>query len=147
MDLKLNLEEGVLNIRVGIILYKDNEVVLEISKIGDNSAVPGGRVRFNETSFEAIQRELIEEMNLILDTEKLEKVDTYENFFEYGSKFHEIFFLYKYCLSDDEYNYIKNIGNNKDNVNTYFEIVDNSRLEELDLLPTLLYDVIRKGLN
>ena len=144
-DLKITMGSNVLNIRVGIILRKDNEVVLEISKIGANSAVPGGRIRINENSFEAIIREIKEEMDMDLDKSKVNKVDTYENFFEYDNiKYHEIFFLYEYDLNNEEYDYIKSLGNNKDNITTYFDLVDNSRLEEVDLLPTLLYEVIRK---
>ena len=144
-DLKLKVGENILNIRVGIILRYNKEVVLEISKIGDNSAVPGGRVKFNENSFDAIIREIKEEMNMELERDKIKKVDTFENFFKGGTiSYHEIFFLYDYTLSENEYEYIKNLGNNKDNINTYFEMVSNDRLEEVDLLPTLLYDIIRK---
>ena len=143
-DLKIAMGSNVLNIRVGIILRKEHEVALEISKIGANAAVPGGRVRINEHSFNAILREIKEEMNLDLDKSKIKRVDTFENFFEYDdTKFHEIFFLYEYDLNEEEYNYIKSIGNNRDNETTFFELVDNSRLEEVNLLPTLLYGIIR----
>lgn len=146
-DLKIEIDGIRLNVRVGAIMRYGEEVVLEISTVGSNSVIPGGRIRINEPSQDALVREMQEEMGLIHDKNKLTQVKVFENFFNYDElKIHEIYFLYEYILNDDEYNYIKNLGANKDNNTTYFTFVSKYDLEKYNLLPLTLHPII-KGEN
>ena len=71
-DLSIMVGEYKLNIRVGVIFKYHEKVLIEIRKdrIG-NSVIPGGRVKINESSIDALMREIKEEMGLILDKGKL----------------------------------------------------------------------------
>ena len=142
-DLKVDIGEVRLNVRCGLIMRHGDDVVIEISKIGRNSVIPGGRIQTLESSRDAIIREIKEEMGLCLEKIKIRPVTVLENFFEDGGKgFHEIYFLYEYILSPKEAEAINAIGTNMDNRETYFKLVDAKRVEEYNLLPKALYEYV-----
>ena len=59
-----------------------------------NSVIPGGRVKIDELCFDAIKREIKEEMHFTLKDEKIVFRKNLESFFEIDNvKFHE-FSLY-----------------------------------------------------
>lgn len=61
----------------------------------------GGSIHFGETSQEAVQREIREELNS--DITELELINITENLFEYeGIKGHEIVFLFKGNLTNEK---------------------------------------------
>ena len=143
VDLKVAIGEIRLNVRCGLIMRYGDDVVIEISKIGRNSVIPGGRIQTLESSREAIAREIKEEMGLCLEKWKIRQITVLENFFEEGSKgFHEIYFLYEYILSPKEADAISAIGTNMDNRETYFKLVEAERVEEYNLLPKALYEYV-----
>jgi len=138
-DLKVDIDNIRLNIRAGIIMRHNDEVLIEISTIGANSTVPGGRVKTLETSLEAIKRESKEEMNFLLDTNKAKLLNVLENFFNIdGKDFHEIYFLYEYILNESEYEELKNVGDNKDNDSTYFKFINKLETQKYNVLPLAL---------
>ena len=142
-DLSLTVDGFHLNIRVGVILRHGSKTVLEVSRLGLNSVIPGGRIRIGESSRDAILREMREEMSISLDECRLSYVTTLENFFVYNSvKVHELFFVYSYALSDAELEAINSLSGNMDNETTYFKLVCNSEFEKYDLLPVRLRDII-----
>ena len=146
-DLKIEIDGIRLNVRVGAIMRYGEEVVLEISTVGANSTIPGGRIRINEPSQDALVREMQEEMGFTINKNRLKQIKVFENFFNYDElQVHEMYFLYEYILNDDEYNYIKNLGANKDNNTTYFAFVPKYDLEKYNLLPLTLHPII-KGEN
>lgn len=56
----------------------------------------GGRVSFGETTFDAIKREVNEEIGVTLNEESIYFFKIVENFFNYDNKrFHELLFVYK----------------------------------------------------
>jgi 8-oxo-dGTP pyrophosphatase MutT (NUDIX family) len=55
----------------GLILIKDKKLLLAFSKNKKAWYLPGGKVDANESSIEAIQREIKEELNLDIDPVKL----------------------------------------------------------------------------
>ncbi|MGE7947114.1 NUDIX hydrolase [Lysinibacillus sp. NPDC093688] len=91
-DLTVKMNAGKLNIRVGAwIVHGDN---LLVSQFPDGTiSLPGGRVQLRETSIEAIEREILEETGMQLDTPKLFAV--IENFFLEKEYFHEFLFIYR----------------------------------------------------
>lgn len=144
-DLKVDIDGSRLNVRVGAIIRHNDDVVIEISDVGRNSVVPGGRIHINEHSSDALVRELQEEMNYTFDKNKFTQIKVFENFFEYqGKKIHELYFLYEYVLSETEYNDIKNTGVNKDNATTHFEFVSKHDMLKYNVLPLELHPLIEK---
>ena len=142
-DLSFMVDDFHLNVRVGVILRYEDKTVLEVSRLGLNSVIPGGRIRIGESSRDAIIREMREEMNISLDEDRLSYVTTLENFFVYNSvKVHELFFVYSYTVSDAELETINALSGNMDNETTYFKLVNNGELEKYDLLPVRLRDII-----
>ncbi|MBP3431594.1 MAG: NUDIX domain-containing protein [Clostridia bacterium] len=146
-DLKVDIDGVRLNVRVGVIVRHSDEVLIEISKIGLNSVVPGGRIKINEHSSKALARELKEEMNFELDENKLKQVKVFENFFSFdGKDVHEIYFLYEYAMNESELKSLK-LDVNEDNESTYFKFVSTDELEKYDLLPLALHDIIKGRMN
>ena len=142
-DLRVAIDDVRLNIRCGLIMRHGDEVVLEISKVGRNSVIPGGRIQTMESSREAIKREIFEEMGITLDENRIRQLTVLENFFTYEERgFHEIYFLYEYILSPELYEKIKEIGTNMDNKETYFKFVDSEKVEDYNLLPKALYEYV-----
>ncbi|MGG5460665.1 NUDIX hydrolase [Clostridium sp. B9] len=95
MDITFKTDEGKFNYRVaGIIIYNDKLLIMRDGK-NSHYYLPGGRVKMNENSKEAITREIKEELGIHCKINHLLYVD--ENFFiEDGSKvkFHELGFYY-----------------------------------------------------
>ena len=109
MDLTLDTDSGKLNIRVAAWIESQNSLL--VSKYVDGIiSLPGGRVKFSETTSEAVKREVLEETG-----EKFYDVELFsviENFFlEKQSKkdFHEFLFVYKGKIKEKkEYHGIDN---------------------------------------
>lgn len=144
-DLKIDIDGIRLNVRAGIIMRYNDLFVAEISQVGANSTIPGGRVKIGETSLQAITREAKEEMNFNLDTKKARFLKVLENFFNIdGKDFHEIYFLYEYILDEKEFIEIQNVGDNKDNDTTYFTLISKFETEKYNVLPITLCREIEK---
>lgn len=96
MDIDLKNEAGEFKYRVVGILFDDNGRVL-IQKVADNPfyCLPGGRVELGESSIEAVERELEEELNFDVVIEK--PLFLLENFFKKanGKEVHEIGIFFK----------------------------------------------------
>lgn len=81
------------NFRVAGIAIHENRILLHTTVKDDFWTLPGGRVEFNESTDQAIIREMKEELDIEVRTDKLLFVN--EDFFEYeGKKYHEIGFYY-----------------------------------------------------
>ena len=99
MDISLIINKIKLNIRVGVIFRYHEEVMIELSKIGSNSVIPGGRIKIGEASQDALKREMEEEMGFSIDKKRLEFKKLFENFFTYESTpVHELFIVYEYVV-------------------------------------------------
>lgn len=144
-DIKIDIDGIRLNVRTGVIMRFKDKVVIEISTVGRNSVVPGGRIHINENSKDALVREIYEEMNFKIEKDRLKQIKVFENFFNYDNKdVHEIYFLYEYVLSEKDLEVLK-FEQNKDNDTTYFTLVSNEDLEKFNLLPLELHEIIRNG--
>lgn len=142
-DIKIDIDGVRLNVRVGVIMRHKENVVIEISTVGRNSVVPGGRIHINEDSKSALAREIKEEMNFEIDQNKLKMVKVFENFFKYDNKdVHEIYFLYEYIIDEQEFEKL-NLEQNKDNDTTYFALISNSEIAKYNLLPLELHKIIK----
>lgn len=109
MDLTLNTDLGKVNVRVAA--WIENKGRILVSQFPDGVvSLPGVRVKFSETTTEAIQREIVEETGEHL--EEIELFSVIENFFleeQSHTNYHEFLFIYKGQIEEREnYNGIDN---------------------------------------
>ena len=69
-DLSIMVDSIKFNYRVGLLIKKGNQVLIECNDILDYSVVPGGRVKLLEDSLNALIREVKEEMHLSFNKKK-----------------------------------------------------------------------------
>ena len=145
MDLSLMIDEIKLNIRVGIIFKHNNSVLVELPRVEDgNSVIPGGRVKIDELCFDAIKREIKEEMHFDLQDEKIVFRKNLEYFFVFNNvKYHEFFFVYEYLMDDNDYQKLKLIKENMDNHASHYAFADFKDLRKVNLLPLEVIDIIK----
>ena len=70
-DMCVRCGEGVINIRVGAIIMKDDKVLMVKSKRDDYYYTVGGRIQFGETAQDAILREVKEELGFDMEIDRL----------------------------------------------------------------------------
>lgn len=98
-DLTIDTSIGKLNVRVAAWIERNDEIL--VSSFPDGTiSLPGGRVKFGETSLKAVTREIFEETGETLCTPELYAV--VENFFTTDNSFHEYLFIYKGTVSNKE---------------------------------------------
>ncbi len=106
-DIKFKEGKDLFNYRVAaVIKFGDNFLFQKMP--GDNHfTLVGGRVRFMETTKEAIRREILEEINYDIVNDDYEVLEIAENFFDYKDddnvihKVQTILFIYKIILKKD----------------------------------------------
>lgn len=80
MDWLFTTEEGICHVRVAGILVRDGKLLVQNG--GASYAIPGGHLRFGETTEEALIREFQEEMGISIVCGRL--LWTEENFWRWG---------------------------------------------------------------
>ncbi len=141
MDLKFINDNVIFQCRVGVLLKKDNKILVE-RRVGINQVtLPGGKVQLNETSILAGIREIKEETGL--DIEFIKHIKTIENIFksnfnEYN--YHEILFINEYKFKKDT-NKIVNIEDKNKDLITY-EWLDKEELIKNKFVPTSLIEYL-----
>ncbi len=104
-DLCVKTEGGILNIRVGAIIMKDDEFLMVENERDEHMYSVGGRIKFGETAEEAIVREVFEETGVKMEVDRLAFV--HENFFpgdtlvKKGNIVHEISFFFYMKVPED----------------------------------------------
>lgn len=97
-DLCLKTEDGILNIRVGAIIMKNDKFLMVENDKFDHMYSVGGRIKFGETAEEAVQREVYEETGVFMEIDRLGFI--HENFFpgdtvaKHGNLVHELSFFF-----------------------------------------------------
>ena len=79
MDLTFKTEQGRFNYRVGAIIIQNGKLLMVKNKILPYYYTVGGRVKMNETSEEAVLREVFEETGVHFEIDRLGFI--HENFF------------------------------------------------------------------
>lgn len=95
MDISFKTAEGHFNLRVAGVFIRQNRLLLAKDRDEGYFFLPGGRVKLNETSEEAIRREMIEELDTEIIIHRLLWV--VENIFsreETGEQYHEVGLYY-----------------------------------------------------
>ncbi len=138
MDISYPIDQTRFNYRVGGIIIKDNQLLVITNEEADYFYTIGGRVKINETSLDAIKREVFEETSLKLEPIKL--LYFHENFFSESitnEKFHEIA-LY-FLMSDDfERSEIKNASFTERETKESIQWVSLDDLAAINLKPAFL---------
>lgn len=104
-DCTVPIDDGFINIRVGAIIKKDNKLLMVKNEKQDYLYSVGGRVKFGETSKEAVEREVYEETGTHMKVQSLGFV--HENYFYADDKvrmnkvIYEISFYYYMEVPDD----------------------------------------------
>ena len=97
-DLCVKMQDGILNIRVGAIIIKDGKFLMVENDRFDYMYSVGGRLKFGETTEEAVIREVYEETGVTMEIDRLGFI--HENFFpgdslvKSGNMVHELSFFY-----------------------------------------------------
>ncbi|WP_144511879.1 NUDIX hydrolase [Bacillus sp. FJAT-22090] len=102
MDISFKTVEGRFNYRVAGLLVHNDKVLIMKDENQSYFYVPGGRVMLNETSEDAVKREIREELSTEVNVKRMLWVN--ENFFVEDTlteKFHEICFFYLLGLKDE----------------------------------------------
>lgn len=100
VDFKVNTSSGDFSYRAAALIIKDKKLLAARHINHDCYYTVGGRVQLNETSFEAIVRELFEETGFIFEVDRLAFVQ--ERFFKHDEKnHHEIVFFYIMKYNDN----------------------------------------------
>lgn len=135
MDLSLMVGNVKFNYRAGLLITKNNKVLVECNPDYDFVTIPGGRVKTKESSIDALIRELEEEMHITISKEKVRFKAVIENFFELDNKdYHELFFLYKLNVEEKDDRFKEDMIN-YDSEKSYYKWVDKDKLDEVNLLP------------
>lgn len=92
MDLTFSTEKGRFNYRVGAIIIRNNQILMATNENCDYYYSVGGRVKFDETSEQAVIREVFEETGVKMTVDRLAVI--HENFFTENEHFHEISFYF-----------------------------------------------------
>lgn len=92
------IDDGIINIRVGAIILKEDQVLMVAGARDDFYYSVGGRIKFGETAEQAVLREVYEETGVLMETDRLGFIS--ENYFRgttgdnAGSLVYELCFFY-----------------------------------------------------
>lgn len=95
MDLTFHTPKGRFNYRVGAVILREGKILLMYNDTEKIFYTPGGRVKFGETTEEAVVREVGEELAIQMEVER--PLCFHEDFYDEkctGEFFHEIAVYY-----------------------------------------------------
>ena len=104
-DMTVPCEGGIINIRVGAIIIRNGKILMVGNDRVDYLYSVGGRIKFGETSEEAVVREVFEETGVRMEVDRLGFI--HENYFygdaEYnlGKLVYEISYFYYMKVPED----------------------------------------------
>ncbi len=108
-DLTVDIDNGVLNVRVGAIIMKDHKYLMVGEGSVDFLYSVGGRIKLGETAEEAVVREVYEETGVHMEVDRLGFI--HENFFQInypaidatkaGKQVYEIAFFFYMKVPED----------------------------------------------
>jgi len=141
-DLSIIVDDIKFNYRVAIIFECAGKILVEVNPEVDYVVIPGGRVKVLENSLEALKRETNEELGYDLNIDNIKLKMMIENFFIIKDvKYHEMGLIYIKKINEDSILYTEKLTN-KDSINSYYEWVSINKINEINLLPTVIKDNI-----
>ena len=144
MNIKFEQKGTIFNYRIVAIIIKDNKVLFQKLEKDKFWAPIGGRCQLNETSIEAIKREIYEEIE-VTEIKDLNLIWVVENFFNINNNnIHEISFYYNVTLGDNEEIYkLKEFKGKEKEKNIYFKWFNLKNIEQEPIKP----DFLKKSLT
>ncbi len=137
-DISCMIDGNKFNFRVCCLIENRHRYLLEKSTTTDFLNLPGGRVQAGESTYQAIIRELQEELNLSNIHPKLIKIA--EQFFTFeGKNYHELDFVYYVKLPDSHSFCTKEEIHNLDNEKETMVWVNRKELKQYKILPEFIY--------
>lgn len=141
-DLSIIIDGIKFNVRVGLLIKRRSDILIECNSDYDFVVLPGGRVKTLESSEDALIREINEEMKIDLTNYNLEFIGIDENFFELDNiKYHELYFIYKIEIDENNDDFKDGMINYDSKVN-YYKWINILDLKEVNLLPKSLISII-----
>lgn len=141
-DLSIIIDGIKFNVRVGLLIKRRSDILIECNSDYDFVVLPGGRVKTLESSKDALIREINEEMKIDLTNYNLEFIGIDENFFELDNiKYHELYFIYKIEIDENNDDFKDGMINCDSKVN-YYKWINILDLKEVNLLPKSLISII-----
>ena len=139
MDIKFEKDGYKFNVRSSCIIKdKYNNVLLTKMRAIDGAYIlPGGRVELLETTSSAIKRELNEELGLSINQEY--KLISIEEDFNKIINFHMLEFVY--YTEVDNFDFLNNIDQSWDQ----FEIFDITNIDNIDIRPKTIIELIKQN--
>ena len=141
-DLSIIIDGIKFNVRVGLLIKRRSDILIECNPDFDFVVLPGGRVKTLESSEDALIREINEEMKIDLTNYNLEFIGIDENFFELDNiKYHELYFIYKIEIDENNDDFKEGMINYDSKVN-YYKWINILDLKGVNLLPKSLINII-----
>lgn len=139
MDWLFKTGEGICHVRTAAVIIRDGSILLQCS--GGSYALPGGHLRFGETTQDALVRELREEIGQ--EPQYLRLLWTEENFWRWGdSDAHNLGFYYLVQLPEDSY--VPEGSAMLDNASVSFHWIPIEELDEVTVYPEFLKTEVRQ---
>ena len=141
-DISMANGEFKLNTRVAVLIENEGRYLLENIEGYDYYNLPGGRVKFGETTPKALVRELKEELDLDISSFELKLIVIAENLFYHNNfNYHEFDFVY--YLKLDNNNTITKLGkiDGIDNKKQHLYWINKDEVKDLKCLPPFIYDL------
>lgn len=137
MDLDIILDNDKRFIaRCAAVIYNKDKTKVLMFSFKDYYMLPGGRIEFNETSLDAIKREIKEETGYDL---KFTFQGVQENFLRKDDKdIMQYVFLYESIYDGDTSSFAS-----KDNESQTFTFIDINKLDEYNIVPHSNVDIIK----
>ena len=145
MDITIDVDDYKLNVRAAGVMIHNDKILVHRNVNSDHYALIGGRVEIGENSADTVKREIKEELGK--DVEITGYISTIENFFEIkSSKYHEIMFVHKIEITNEEDKKIEYIMKNVEGKDyLQYEWIDLDKIEEYPLLPKAIKDVLKEN--
>ena len=139
-DVNFTVENNRFNFRVGAYITYNDEMLVQKSSTVDFHNLLGGRVKMGENTYQAIFRELKEELNL--DSVKPNLMLVAENNFMWEDKnVNELLFIYHIEVTDEQYKLLPSGMQVPDTEDETIYWVKKQNIQNLVCLPKLIYDL------
>lgn len=141
MDLCLDLNEYILNIRSAVMIIHNNKLLVHRNLNKNHFCIPGGRIELGEDSITTAKREIEEELQK--EIEITGHIATIENFFKMDNrKYHEIMFVHKAeFINEDDKKIEYTMSNMEGNDYLKYVWLDLDNLDNYSILPVCVKDI------
>ena len=136
MDWLFESENGICDVRVSGLIVKDNKILVQRPKNKNEYALPGGHLKFGETTKEALKREYKEETGADIICRRLLWVE--ECFWKWNGKPpHNISFYYLADFCSD-FSFLEEFKSFKDNDDMLYGWISIDKLNNIEIYPQFL---------